>query len=98
MARIDGPVRTCDRDFGDVVATDTLTFTVDGRRYTIDVCAKHKELFRLNLAAWVAVAHEQTAAGVATIPAQPRVREAVQAPEPLVVVRTVERVEHEPVI
>lgn len=101
MATLEGVVRVCDRHFGgDVVATRSITFVIDGHRYEIDVCDEHGTLFDLNLGPWVRCAHELTAGLGEPAPEQVEVarQRVVRPAEPLVVVRTVERVEPEPVL
>ncbi len=43
MARITQVVVTCDLEEGDVSADDSLTFSYNGKSYTLDLCKDHLE-------------------------------------------------------
>lgn len=61
MARLETTAHTCDRHGdGSVLATVTRSFSIDGRRYRVDLCKEHDRLLTLNLGPWVNCAEEET--------------------------------------
>ena len=57
VARITQVVVTCDLEDGEVTASDSISFTYNGKTYTLDLCQKHTEEVKNTLEAYAHAGH-----------------------------------------